>query len=64
MILEFPEQARFFHRANQDGSFDSICYLCLAIVAARQRELDLEQYERGHVCEPNLLAANRPGGER
>ena len=63
MIVEFPARARFFHRSNPDGSFDSICYLCLAIVAARQRELDLEQFERLHVCEPNLLAANRPGAE-
>lgn len=60
MIVEFPARARFFHRANPDGSFDSICYLCLAIVAGRQRELDLEKFERVHVCDPNLLAANAP----
>jgi hypothetical protein len=49
---------KFFHRANPDGSFDSICYRCLVIVAARKKELDLEHFERGHACEPNLLKVN------
>lgn len=60
MIVNLVSRLRFFHRANQDGSFDSICYRCLAIVAARKRELDLEHFERVHACEPNLLAANSP----
>lgn len=59
MILTFPRQARFFHRANPDGSFDSICYPCLATVVARVKETDLEPFERAHVCATNVLEANR-----
>jgi hypothetical protein len=47
---------RFFHRANQDGSFDTICYRCLTVVAAEKKEIDLERFEQEHICEPHLVA--------
>jgi hypothetical protein len=52
---------RFFHRANQDGSFDTICYRCLIVVAAEKKEIDLDRFEQEHVCEPRLIADFAPG---
>ena len=46
---------RFPHRQNRDGSHDSICILCYAIVASVQNEADLAQHEQDHVCDMVFL---------
>ncbi|MGD0914443.1 MAG: hypothetical protein ABR928_21325, partial [Terracidiphilus sp.] len=38
------------HRFNADGSFDSICTLCLETVATAKIEAELSRHERVHVC--------------
>lgn len=43
---------QFMHRANPDGKFDSICKECFVTVAAGRREVDLEDAEQSHVCNP------------
>jgi hypothetical protein len=42
----------FPHRRNPDGSYDSICTVCLATVATAQREEQLYPRELSHVCDP------------
>ena len=54
--MSLSTRLRFFHRANQDGSFDTICYRCLTVVAAEKKEIDLERFEQEHICEPHLVA--------
>jgi len=49
---------KFLHRTNRDGSYDSICPLCVATVATSADEDGLLVHERKHVCDPqqvNLL---------
>jgi hypothetical protein len=56
--------ARFPHRHNPDGSYDSICSRCFAIVGSIKTEEELYVLERLHVCDPDLLydvtSARRP----
>jgi hypothetical protein len=42
----------YAHRRNYDGTLDSICKLCYLTVARAYRELDLNQLELRHVCQP------------
>jgi hypothetical protein len=42
---------KFPHRHNMDGSFDSICTVCLATVATVRREEQLYREESAHVCD-------------
>jgi hypothetical protein len=42
---------KFPHRHNLDGSFDSICTVCLATVAMVRREEQLYREESAHVCD-------------
>jgi hypothetical protein len=42
----------FPHRRNPDGTYDSICTLCLATVATAQWEEQLYPRELAHVCDP------------
>jgi len=42
---------KFPHRHNLDGSFDSICTVCLATVATVRREEQLYREESAHVCD-------------
>jgi hypothetical protein len=47
----------FPHRRNEDGTFDSICARCFITVATENKETDLSNWERTHVCsglEPKL----------
>lgn len=54
--LEFAvgssSDSQFLHRANRDGSFDSICKECFRTVATVKCESDLNVAERDHVCDP------------
>ena len=47
------------HRRNRDGSFDSICLICLATVAAGRSEPELVELEKVHVCNLGFLADQR-----
>jgi hypothetical protein len=42
----------FQHLTKQDGTSDSICLRCHAVVATSHNEYSLEQAERTHVCPP------------
>lgn len=46
---------KFGHRANDDGTIDSICCQCFTTVASSNHENDLERCERGHSCDPDQL---------
>jgi len=46
---------KFPHRHNVDGSYDSICPVCLATVATVRREEQLQREESVHVCDPIRL---------
>jgi hypothetical protein len=42
----------FPHRFNANGSYDSICTLCLMTVATVRIEAELSHFERCHECSP------------
>ena len=44
--------AKFPHRHNSDGSYDSICTACFVTVASVQDEELLCAQELAHVCDP------------
>jgi hypothetical protein len=44
--------AKFPHRHNSDGSYDSICTACFATVASVKDEELLRTHEAVHVCDP------------
>ena len=46
--------ARFAHRRNPDGTFDSICRMCFKTVATEWNEAELERHERLHEC-PGII---------
>ena len=46
----------FAHRANRDGTTDSICRYCFVTVSTSTWETDLAQAERGHVCDPHVVS--------
>ena len=46
---------KFTHRQNEDGTFDSICLSCFLTVANAGSELQLEIFERRHVCDEMML---------
>ena len=51
-----PPDRRFVHRANRDGSTDSICKDCFATVCTSTWETELGHAERNHVCDPIMVA--------
>ena len=48
---------RFFHRSNEDGTFDSICLRCFYSIDTRNHEADLAAKEQAHVCYGKRRAA-------
>jgi hypothetical protein len=48
--------SHFPHRINSDGSFDSICTVCLATIACVEKEDELAGFETAHVCNPGRIA--------
>lgn len=50
------EHLKFAHRANPDGSVDSICPRCFVTLASANDEPDLALKEQHHVCDPFLVA--------
>lgn len=50
-----PED-RFAHRANRDGTTDSICKECFVTVCTSTWESELARAERDHACDPEIVA--------
>jgi len=50
MPVEFP------HRANPDGTIDSICARCYATIGNAHWESELERMEADHICDPVRLS--------
>ena len=46
---------KFGHRANDDGTIDSICSQCFTTIASSSHESDLERCERSNSCNPDQL---------
>ena len=43
---------QFLHRANSDGTYDSVCLMCgVAAVRAAKCKSDLDKAEEDHRCE-------------
>jgi hypothetical protein len=51
----YGEQNLFRHRHNDNGSYDSICIHCFATVGSSLTEEKLEEDEKRHVCNPEIL---------
>jgi hypothetical protein len=49
-------KSNFPHRINRDGSYDSICSVCLITIACVRDEEELQQHEHSHVCNPMRLS--------
>lgn len=54
MVL--PRDHHFAHRANRDGTTDSICKYCFVTICTSTWETDLAEGERKHVCDPAVVA--------
>jgi hypothetical protein len=52
--MQNPPEEAFSHRANKDGSFDSICLFCYRTVATASNEADLRAAEASHSCSQKL----------
>jgi hypothetical protein len=46
----------YTHRRNEDGAFDSICWLCFAAVVRSKPESELAEYEKAHRCDSTSMA--------
>jgi hypothetical protein len=46
----------YLHRANRDGTFDSICIRCFVTVATAVTEFRLAEPESSHRCLPSSLS--------
>jgi hypothetical protein len=44
------------HWQRFDGSFDSICPVCVVVIAYAHDEAELAEKEKGHICEPAKYA--------
>ena len=52
---------KFSHRANRDGTIDSICLQCFRTVFSTRHEAALDEAERDHVCEAPIFETIREG---
>jgi hypothetical protein len=48
--------AKFPHRRDRDGLYDSICPACFATVARSKPEAEMAELEKAHVCNSSYLA--------
>lgn len=55
MNSAFVASASFPHRANQDGTIDSICPRCYVTIGTSTLEADLASMESAHTCDPAIL---------
>lgn len=54
--MSLREYDAFLHRANRDGTTDSVCKYCFVTVCRSTWETDLAQAEHAHVCDPQVVA--------
>jgi hypothetical protein len=54
--MDDSETPDFPHRINADGTYESICILCFATVAAAQNLAELRDRHKVHVCQPVVWA--------
>jgi len=54
--MEQRNTTLFAHRHNPDGSWDTICPLCIVTVASEKTESKLATHESAHICDPVRLA--------
>ena len=50
-----PSMTTFHHRANDDGTFHSVCMSCYRTVASWLEESQLAEFERDHICEDRFI---------
>jgi hypothetical protein len=48
-MVEYRHWRRF------DGSFDSICPVCVAVIAHAADEAELVEKEKDHICDPVMF---------
>jgi hypothetical protein len=63
MYAFFPFATRVFdgkNRANDDGTFDSICPCCFRTVGSAMEQSQLGEFERNHICEDRFIPPDRP----
>jgi hypothetical protein len=48
--------AKYPHRRDRDGLYDSICPTCFATVARSKPEAEMAELENAHVCNSSFLA--------
>jgi hypothetical protein len=48
--------AKFPHRRDRDGLYDSICPTCFATIARAKPEAEMAELEKAHVCNSSFLA--------
>jgi hypothetical protein len=53
--MDSPHERTYIHRAKINGTFESICWECFAIVATARQEADLVNAESNHVCDPRIV---------
>jgi hypothetical protein len=51
-----PRESPFVRRENRDGTIDSICRACFVTIHTSIWESELEQAEKNHTCDPEVLA--------
>lgn len=54
--MNFPFGFTFLHSERRDGTIESVCLQCHAIVYKSFWEADLDQAEKLHACNPDLPA--------
>jgi hypothetical protein len=55
------QRSPFFpHRRNPDGTYNSICLICLQMVAKDKTEEELKQLDERHVCSTASIPRETP----
>lgn len=54
--MSLREYDAFLHRANRDGTTDSVCKYCYVTVCTSTWETELASAERDHTCDPQVIA--------
>ena len=49
--MRLLSRVAFYHKLNEDNTWDSICMKCFLTVATVAKEDDLDDVERRHDCE-------------
>jgi hypothetical protein len=52
--MKLLSRIAFYHRLNEDDTWDSICMKCFLTVSTLAKEDELENAERHHDCEEEM----------